>query len=110
MFRIVGLIAASALPLAAPAVAQHSPVSVNVGAGFTIPNNELKDSFGTGGNFQFGVNFRVTPLLKLQADTATTGSPARISRQAGRRPCRKASSRRSSWTRTTRCTTATSTS
>jgi hypothetical protein len=68
MFRTVGLIVASALALAAPAVAQDSPLSVNLGAGFTIPNNELKDSFGTGGNFQFGVNFRVSPLFKIQAE------------------------------------------
>jgi len=53
MVRSVGLMVVCALVLAAPAVAQDSPFSVNLGAGFTIPNNELKDSFGTGGNFQF---------------------------------------------------------
>jgi len=68
MVRTVGLMIVFALALAAPAVAQDSPFSVNLGAGFTIPQNELKDSFGTGGNFQFGVNFRVSPLFKIQAE------------------------------------------
>ncbi len=68
MFRTVGLIAAFVLALAATAVAQDSPVSVNIGAGFTIPNNEMKDSFGTGGNFQFGVDFRVAPMFAIQAE------------------------------------------
>jgi opacity protein-like surface antigen len=68
MVRTVGLMVVFALALAAPAVAQDSPFSVNLGAGFTIPNNELKDSFGTGGNFQFGFNFRVSPLFKIQAE------------------------------------------
>ena len=67
MLRTVGLIVVSALALAAPAAAQDSPFSVNLGAGFTIPNNEMKDSFGTGGNFQFGVNYRVAPLFTVQA-------------------------------------------
>jgi opacity protein-like surface antigen len=68
MLRTVGLIVVFALAVAAPAAAQDSPFSVNLGAGFTIPNNELKDSFGTGGNFQFGVNFRVSPMFKIQAE------------------------------------------
>ena len=43
-------------------------MSVNLGGGFTIPYSDLKDAFGTGGNFQIGVNFRVSPMLKIQAE------------------------------------------
>jgi opacity protein-like surface antigen len=67
--RTLVVIAAALLAAARPASAQdEGPVSVNMGAGFTIPYNDLKDAFGTGANFQLGVNFRVSPMLKLQVE------------------------------------------
>ena len=72
MSRTFVFAAAALLALAVPAMAQDSPVSVNIGGGFTIPYSDLKDAFGTGGNFQFGVNFRVTPMVKIQAEYVYT--------------------------------------
>jgi opacity protein-like surface antigen len=66
--RTFVLTAAALLATAGPALAQDSPISVNVGGGFTTPYSDLKDAFGVGGNFQLGVNFRVTPMIKLQAE------------------------------------------
>jgi opacity protein-like surface antigen len=57
------------LAFAAPALAQDiKPVEVNIGAGFTIPYSDSKHSFGTGGNFQFGATFNVTPTVGIQAN------------------------------------------
>jgi opacity protein-like surface antigen len=68
MYRTL-IIAATLIGMAGVAHAQdESAVSVNMGGGFTIPQSDLKDTFGTGGNFQFGVNFRVHPMLKIQAE------------------------------------------
>jgi hypothetical protein len=38
-----------------PASAQDSPVSINLGGGFTIRCSDLKDSFGVGGNLPSGI-------------------------------------------------------
>lgn len=65
----VFVVAAALLAVAGSAAAQDpSAVSVNLGGGFTIPYSDLKDAFGTGGNFQIGVNFRVSPMLKVQGE------------------------------------------
>jgi opacity protein-like surface antigen len=32
-----------------------------------VPYSDLKDAFGIGGNLQLGVNFRATPMIKIQA-------------------------------------------
>jgi opacity protein-like surface antigen len=66
--RAITIVAAALLAAAAPASAQDSPVSVNLGGGLTIPYSDLKDAFGVGGNFQFGVNIRVAPMVKIQAE------------------------------------------
>ena len=69
MFRKFVFITAALLAMAGTASAQDdSPVSVNLGAGFTIPYSDLKDAFGPGGNFQFGVNVRVSPMAKVQVE------------------------------------------
>jgi opacity protein-like surface antigen len=68
MFRKFVLIAAALLAVAMPASAQDSPVSINLGGGFTIPYSDLKDSFGVGGNFQVGVDLRVSPMAKIQVE------------------------------------------
>jgi opacity protein-like surface antigen len=68
MYRRLAGIAVALLAVAGSASAQdEGPVSVNVGGGFTIPYSDLKDAFGTGGNFGIGVNFRVSPMLIVQA-------------------------------------------
>lgn len=62
-------IAAMVLAVAGTASAQdEGPVSVNLGGGFTIPYSDLKDAFGTGANLQIGLNFRVSSMVKLQAE------------------------------------------
>jgi opacity protein-like surface antigen len=55
MFRKFVLIAAALLAVAMPASAQDSPVSINLGGGFTIRCSDLKDSFGVGGNLPSGI-------------------------------------------------------
>ena len=72
MSRTLVFAAAVLLAVAVPAKAQDSPVSINIGGGFTIPYSDLKDAFGTGGNFEIGVNFRVSPVLKIQAQYGYT--------------------------------------
>jgi len=67
-YRRLVVIAAALLAVAGPVSAQDSPVSVNLGAGFTIPYSDLKDAFGTGANFQLGVNVRVSPMAKIQIE------------------------------------------
>jgi opacity protein-like surface antigen len=68
VYRTLAVIAAALLAVASLASAQDvSPVSVNLGGGLTIPQSDLKDTFGTGGNFQLGVNLRVKPMFKVQA-------------------------------------------
>lgn len=68
IYRSIGCIAAALLALAAPVSAQdEGPVSINLGGGFTTPYSDLKDAFGVGPNFQFGVNLRVSPMMTVQA-------------------------------------------
>jgi hypothetical protein len=58
---------------AAPALAQDEKlVDVNIGAGFTIPSSDAKESFGTGGNFQLGATLNASPMFGIQANYAYT--------------------------------------
>jgi opacity protein-like surface antigen len=67
-YRILAGTLIALLTLAGSASAQdESPISINIGGGFTIPYSDLEDAFGTGGNFAFGVNYRFTPMFKVQA-------------------------------------------
>lgn len=66
-YRTVVGIAAVFLAVAGTASAQDSPLSVNLGGGFTIPYSDSKEAFGTGGNFAFGANFQVAPMIAIQA-------------------------------------------
>ncbi len=68
-YRTLIGIAGALLAVASPASAQEEGVvSLNLGGGFTIPSSDLRDTFGTGGNFQIGVDVRVAPLITLQAE------------------------------------------
>jgi opacity protein-like surface antigen len=69
LYRRLAAIAFAIIAVTGTASAQdEGPVSVNLGGGFTIPYSDLKDAFGTGGNFGIGVNLRVAPMLKLQVE------------------------------------------
>jgi opacity protein-like surface antigen len=41
-------------------------VHVSLGGGFTMPNSEVRDHFGNGYNFNFGVDVAVTPVLSIE--------------------------------------------
>jgi opacity protein-like surface antigen len=41
-------------------------VHVTLGGGFTVPNSDVKDHFGNGYNFNFGVDVNVTPVLSIE--------------------------------------------
>src|SRR6187200_1638015 len=58
---------------AVPAWAQDvKPVEVNLGGGFTIPYSDAKESFGTGGNLQFGVVFNPSSVVGIQVNYGYT--------------------------------------
>ena len=52
------------LPVAAQA--QDKNVYVSFGGGFTMPNAEVKDHLGSGYNFNFGVEVKVTPVIGIE--------------------------------------------
>jgi opacity protein-like surface antigen len=52
--------------LASPAQAQEKRVNVSFGGGFTTPNSEVKEHFGNGYNFNFGVQVNVTPVIGIE--------------------------------------------
>ena len=62
------------LAVAAPARAQGDrPVHVNLGGGVTIPVSDVKERFGTGGQFTLGVVFEPTDTFGFQAEYAFNG-------------------------------------
>ena len=64
------LLCAALLAVAVPALAQdEKPVEVVIGGGFTVPYSDAKKNFGTGGNFDFGANFKFkkAPMVAVQA-------------------------------------------
>ena len=54
----------AALPVAAQA--QDKKVFVSLGGGYTMPNAEVKDHLGSGYNFNFGVEVKVTPVIGIE--------------------------------------------
>ena len=57
------------LVTAAPARAQDDKlVHVNIGGGFTTPLSDIKDEFGTGGNFVIGVEINPKPTFGFQVE------------------------------------------
>ena len=48
------------------ASAQDKKVNVSIGGGFTAPNSEVRDHFGDGYNFNFGVQVNVTPVIGIE--------------------------------------------
>jgi opacity protein-like surface antigen len=69
MRRRLVLVTTALLALATSAFAQEmSNVEINLGAGFTVPQSDSKNSFGTGGNFQLGAVINLTPTLAFQAN------------------------------------------
>src|SRR5215203_6530207 len=64
---LVCILASSLLAIVpARAQAQDKPVHISLGGGFTAPNSEVKDHFGNGYNFNFGVDVKVTPVLSIE--------------------------------------------
>jgi len=56
---------------ATPARAQDDKlVHVNIGGGFTTPLSDIKDEFGTGGNFVLGVEITPKPTFGFQVEYA----------------------------------------
>jgi hypothetical protein len=59
--------------LAAPVLAQdYKPVEVNLGGGATFPVSDFKKDFNTGGNFDIGATFWITPTIGVQAQYTYT--------------------------------------
>jgi opacity protein-like surface antigen len=48
------------------AQAQDKKVHVSLGGGYTAPNSEVRDRLGDGYNFNFGVDFDVTPVFAIE--------------------------------------------
>jgi opacity protein-like surface antigen len=66
-YRNLFVLAASfvaALPAAAQA--QPKPVNFSFGGGWTAPNSEVRDHLGDGYNFNFGVQFNVSPVIGIE--------------------------------------------
>src|SRR3954470_23082343 len=58
--------------LAAPVLAQDKRVEVNLGGGATFPVSDFKNDFNTGGNFDLGATFWMTPTIGFQAQYTYT--------------------------------------
>lgn len=66
-YRIAGvLIALCVTAVASPAQAQEKRVLFTLAGGFTQPNAEVSDHFGSGYNFNFGVQVNVTPVIGIE--------------------------------------------
>jgi opacity protein-like surface antigen len=64
---LVFLLAAGLLAIVpARAQAQNKRVHLNLGGGLTVPNSEVKDHFGNGYNFNFGVDVAVNPIISIE--------------------------------------------
>ena len=57
---------AAGLPTIASGSAQGKKVNFSFGGGFTAPNSEVRDHFGDGYNFNFGVQVNVTPAIGIE--------------------------------------------
>lgn len=73
MLKRLAFITVALAAFAIPAAAQdEKPVDLNIGGGFTVPYSDAKDAFGTGGNFQLGVTFNLSPEVGIQANYGYT--------------------------------------
>ena len=54
------------LIVAAGADAQEKRVNVSFGGGWTAPNSDVRDRFGDGYNFNFGVQVNATPVIGIE--------------------------------------------
>jgi opacity protein-like surface antigen len=69
MRRVIAFLFVAALIAAVPASAQDDKkITVNVAGGPTFVTSSAKEHFGTGGNFEFGVTFNVTPLVGVMVE------------------------------------------
>ncbi len=64
--RHIPTFVAVVLLTASVAQAQHKPVNVSFGGGYTAPNSEVRDHLGDGYNLSFGVQFNVTPVIGIE--------------------------------------------
>jgi opacity protein-like surface antigen len=77
LFAVLGVM----LALASPARAQDKPIHVNLGGGVTMPLSDVKERFGTGGQFNIGVVFEPTPTFGVGVEysyNALAGKDATI--------------------------------
>jgi opacity protein-like surface antigen len=66
-YRSTGIwIALFLLIVAAGADAQEKRVNVSFGGGWTAPNSDVRDRFGDGYNFNFGVQVNATPVIGIE--------------------------------------------
>ena len=66
-YRSAGVwVALVALAMAPGADAQEKRVNVSFGGGWTAPNSDVRDRFGDGYNFNFGVQVNVTPVIGIE--------------------------------------------
>jgi len=74
MLRRLGFILAAAVVVAAPAAAQDDhPIKLTIGGGFTGVYGAASDHIGNGGNFTFGVLFKLNEKIGLQGEYAWNG-------------------------------------
>ena len=60
------LIATFVTGFAASAQAQENRVQVSLGGGWTAPNSDVRDRFGDGYNFNFGVQVNTSPVIGIE--------------------------------------------
>jgi opacity protein-like surface antigen len=73
MRQAVFLMAAVMLIGVGPASAQDQKLNISIGGGATFPIDEIGSSFGTGSNFDIGVNVNLTENIGLRFDYFFTG-------------------------------------
>ena len=81
MRKVVGFLFVAALIAAVPASAQDDKkITVNIAGGPTFVTSSASNHFGTGGNFDFGVTFNVTPMVGVMVEYGGNrlGSKSRI--------------------------------
>jgi len=73
MRKLVSVACLFTLVAAAPAGAQDKRITVNLGGGASVPISDVKDHFGTGGNFAAGITFNLNENAGLQLEYMYNG-------------------------------------
>lgn len=73
MKHVLFAVLALTLVVAAPARAQDKPIHFTLGGGVTMPLSDVKDRFGTGGQFTVGMVFEPTPTFGVGVDYSYNG-------------------------------------